>query len=202
MPVHNRDIAEIFNKVADLLEIEGANQYRVRAYRNAARTIGNLPRSAADMAGIGKDLAGKIAEIVETGELEQLNELQERTPADLGEMMGISGLGPKRVRALHQELGINSLDDLKEAAKQQKIREVSGFGAKTEDKILKGIEELAGAQKRFLLKEVEEIAHSLLEHLKKVKGTKDVVIAGSYRRRKETVGDQEGLQGDGGLCRL
>jgi len=199
MPVHNRDIAEIFNKVADLLEIEGANQYRVRAYRNAARTIGNLPRSAADMveegedlselSGIGKDLAGKIAEIVETGELEQLNELQERTPADLGEMMGISGLGPKRVRALHQELGINSLDDLKEAAKQQKIREVSGFGAKTEDKILKGIEELAGAQKRFLLKEVEEIAHSLLEHLKKVKGTKDVVIAGSYRRRKETVGD-------------
>jgi len=199
MPVHNRDIAEIFNKVADLLEIEGANQYRVRAYRNAARTIDNLPKSAADMveegedlselSGIGKDLAGKIAEIVETGELEQLNELQSRTPADLGEMMAISGLGPKRVQTLHKELGINSLDDLKEAARQQKIREVSGFGVKTEKNILKGIEQLSEKKERFLLKEVEEIAHSLLEYLKKVKGIKEVVIAGSYRRRKETVGD-------------
>jgi DNA polymerase (family X) len=199
MPIHNRDIAEIFNKVADLLEIEGANQYRVRAYRNAARTVDNLPQSAADMvandedlselSGIGKDLAGKIAEIVQTGELGQLKELQSRTPADLGEMMNIAGLGPKRVQALHKELGINSLEDLKEAAQQEKIREVAGFGQKTEEKILKSIEELAGKQERFLLKEVEEIANSLLEYLKNVKGIKDVVIAGSYRRRQETVGD-------------
>ena len=199
MPVHNRDIAEIFNKVADLLEIEGANQFRVRAYRNAARTISDLPQSAADLvekgedlsklSGIGKDLAGKIAEIVETGELAQLKELESRTPADLGRMMDIAGLGPKRVQALHAELGINSLDDLKEAAQQEKIREVSGFGVKTEKKILKGIKELVAEKKRFRLKEVEEIAHSLLKHLKKVKGIKEVVIAGSYRRRRETVGD-------------
>ena len=199
MPVHNRDIAEIFNKVADLLEIEGANQFRVRAYRNAARTIENLPQSAADLvekgedlsqlSGIGKDLAGKVAEIVRTGELEMLKELEARTPPDLGEMMAIAGLGPKRVQALHKELGINSLADLKEAAEQEKIREVSGFGAKTEQKILKGIKELTGKKKRFLLKEVEEIAQSLLKHLQKVKGIKDVVVAGSYRRRQETVGD-------------
>jgi len=199
MPVHNRDIAEIFNQMADLLEIEGANQFRVRAYRNAARTIDNLPQSAADMveegrdlselSGIGKDLAGKIAEIVETGELEQLEELKSRTPADLGEMMTIAGLGPKRVQTLHQELGINSLEDLKEAAEQEKIREVEGFGEKTEQKILKGIEELSGQKKRFLLKEVEEIVHSLIDYLEKVKGIKEVVIAGSYRRRQETVGD-------------
>jgi DNA polymerase (family 10) len=199
MPVHNRDIAEIFNQMADLLEIEGANQFRVRAYRNAARTIGNLPQSAADLvekgedlsvlSGIGKDLAGKIAEIVETGKLKQLQELQSRTPADLGEMMSIAGLGPKGVQALHKELGINSLEDLKEAAEQEKIRAVEGFGEKTEKKILKGLEELAGRKERFLLKNVEEIAHSLLEYLKKVKGIKDVVVAGSYRRRQETVGD-------------
>jgi len=199
MPVHNRDIAEIFNQVADLLEIEGANQFRVRAYRNAARTIDNLPQSAADMveegkdlselSGIGKDLAGKIAEIVETGSLEQLEELKSRTPADLGAMMDIAGLGPKRVQTLHKELGINSLEDLQEAAEQEKVRDVAGFGEKTEQKILKGIKELAGQKKRFLLKEVEEIVNSLLKYLKQVKGIKEVVIAGSYRRRQETVGD-------------
>jgi DNA polymerase (family X) len=199
MPVHNRDIAEIFNKMADLLEIEGANQYRVRAYRTAARTIGDLPQSAADMveqgkdlsklSGIGKDLAGKIAEIVDTGELEQLKELQSRTPADLGAMMDIPGLGPKRVQTLHENLGIDSLKDLKEAARQQKIRGVSGFGVKTEEKILKEIEQLSEKKARFRLREVEEIAHSLLAYLKKVEGIKDVVIAGSYRRRQETVGD-------------
>ncbi|MFP3868664.1 MAG: DNA polymerase/3'-5' exonuclease PolX [Desulfobacteraceae bacterium] len=199
MPVHNRDIAEIFNKVADLLEIEGANHFRVRAYRDAARTVNDWPQSAAEMvkndadlsqlSGIGQDLAGKITEIVETGELAQLKELQSRTPADLGEMMQIAGLGPKRVQALHEELGIKSLEDLKEAGEKKKIREVSGFGAKTEEKILKGIEQLSGQKGRFLLKEVEEIAHSLLAHLQQVKGIKKVVVAGSYRRRKETVGD-------------
>jgi DNA polymerase (family X) len=199
MPVHNRDIAEIFNKLADLLEIEGANQYRVWAYRTAARTIGELPQSAVDMvekgedlselSGIGKDLAGKIAEIVETGELGQLKELQSRTPADLGAMMDIPGLGPKRVQALHENLGINSLEDLKEAAQQQKIREVSGFGVKTEEKFLKEIKLLSEKKARFRLKEVQEIANSILEYLKKVKGIKDVVIAGSYRRRQESVGD-------------
>lgn len=199
MPVHNRDIAEIFNKVADLLEIEGANQFRVRAYRNAARTINDLPQSAADMvekgedlsklSGIGRDLAGKIAEIVETGELRQLKELESRLPADLGRMMDIAGLGPKRVQALHANLGINSLDDLKEAAQLEKIREVPGFGIKTEGKILQGLAGLVGKKKRFGLKEVEEIAQSLLKHLKKVQGIKEVVIAGSYRRRQETVGD-------------
>jgi DNA polymerase (family 10) len=199
MPVHNRDIAEIFNKVADLLEIEGANQFRVRAYRNAARTIGDLPQSAADLvekgedlsklSGIGQDLAGKIAEIVETGELGQLKELESRTPADLGRMMDIAGLGPKRVQTLHANLGINSLDDLRKAVQQEKIQQVPGFGVKTEKKILQGLAGLVGKKKRFGLKEVEEIAQSLLNHLQKVQGIKEVVIAGSYRRRQETVGD-------------
>jgi DNA polymerase (family X) len=199
MPVHNADVARIFAKMADLLEIAGANQYRVRAYRNAARTIGDLPRNVADMvakdedllalAGIGKDLAGKIVEIVATGRLAQLKELETRTPPDLGEMMAIPGLGPKRAQALHEQLNINTLDDLKEAARQEKIREISGFGVKTEKQILKGLKKLAGRQKRFLLKDVEKIADSLLDHLHKVKGIKEVVIAGSYRRRQETVGD-------------
>ena len=131
MPVYNSDVASIFSRVADLLEIEGANPYRVRAYRNAARTVAALPGSIADMVkagrdlteldGIGEDLAGKIQEIVETGDLALLKQIEQRLPAELAEMLDLPGLGPKRVRALYDELGIANLKELEEAAKQGKI---------------------------------------------------------------------------------
>jgi DNA polymerase (family X) len=199
MPVHNADIAEIFNKIADLLDIESANPYRIRAYRTAARTIAELPRSAADLVergedlsqlpGIGKDLAEKIKEIVETGTLAQLQELEKATPRELGELMDIGGLGPKRVHILHQKLGIKSLEDLREAVRQKKIRSLKGFGQKTEEKIAAEIDKLAGAAKRFLLITVEETVQDLVDRLKQVRGVKEVMAAGSYRRRRETVGD-------------
>jgi len=119
MPIHNSDVAEIFNKMADLLDIEGANQFRVRAYRNAARIVSGLPHSVSDMVkgehdlsklpGIGKNLAGKIKEIVERGTLEQLKELEARTSPELSKLMKVEGLGPKRVKALHEKLGITLL---------------------------------------------------------------------------------------------
>jgi len=199
MPIQNADIAEIFSRVANLLEIEGANQFRVRAYRNAARTVGSLPRNAADMLdaeedlsklpGIGKDLAGKIAEIVKTGSLDQLEELEERTPAELNELMNISGLGPKRVSALYHELGVTSRKELKAAAEEEKIRDVEGFGKKTEQSILEELSKKEEGEKRVPLMQAEQRAAPLIDYLKNSKGIKKITVAGSYRRCKETVGD-------------
>ena len=114
MPVYNSDVAEIFNQVADLLEIEGANPYRVRAYRDGARTISTMSRNVSDMVeedkdltelpGIGGDLAGKIKEIVRTGDLEQLEEIEQRTPPALATLLEIEGLGPKRGQKIYEEL--------------------------------------------------------------------------------------------------
>ena len=202
MPIHNAEIAEIFNEYADLLEIEGANQYRVRAYRTAARNISNLSHSAAEMVnknedlsrlpGLGKDLASKVADIVNTGKLSQLEELKKKLPAELIDITGLAGLGPKRTGKLYQKLGITSIEELEEAAKKQKVRGLPGFAAKTEQKILEEIGrkgEPEAGKKRYKLSVVEELAQPLLAYLKEVKGVKHVEVAGSYRRRKETVGD-------------
>lgn len=200
MPVHNADIAYIFNEVADLLEIEGDNKFRVRAYREAARAIEGQSRRVRDMlkkdedltriSGIGKDLAGKIEEIVETGKLTQLEELHDRLPSSLSEMMGLAGLGPKKVKVLYPELEISSLDELEEAARSGKVKELEGFGDKTQQSILEEIEaRTEGGPERFPLVRAEEFAGPLVEHLKKSKKVKEITVAGSYRRRKETVGD-------------
>jgi DNA polymerase (family 10) len=199
MPIQNRDVAEILNKVADLLDIEGVNHFRVRAYRNAARTVSSLPQSVSEMVkndedlsqmpGIGKDLAGKIKEIVDTGSLKQLEELEGRTSSELSKLMKIEGLGPKRVNALHKQLGITGLSELKEAASKGKIRDLEGFGEKTEQGIIQALKEPDIEKERLKLVEAEQNANSLVEYLTGGKGIKDIVVAGSYRRRKETVGD-------------
>lgn len=199
MPVHNADIADIFNRMADLLEIQGANPFRVRAYRNAARTVGELSRSAADMvregedlsrlAGIGKDLAGKIAEIAETGKLRALETLKGEMPEELGVLMRVAGLGPKRVLALYRELGVSGLKELEKAAKENRIRDLPGFGGKTEENILAEIARRKEAGERVKLLVADEVAESMVRHLKNTEGVKDIVVSGSYRRRKETVGD-------------
>ncbi|MFP3912893.1 MAG: DNA polymerase/3'-5' exonuclease PolX, partial [Desulfobacteraceae bacterium] len=199
MPVQNADVSEIFNKLADLLDIQGANPFRVRAYRNAARTVTSLPRNVSDMirenkdlselAGIGKDLAGKIREIVETGTLSQLEEVEKETPSELNQLMNVGGLGPKRVKALYQELGVRNLKELKAAAESQKIRNLEGFGEKTEQQILEELQQMDGSQVRIKLLEAEQRAEPLVDYLKKTKGLKKITVAGSFRRKKETVGD-------------
>jgi DNA polymerase (family 10) len=203
MPIHNSEIAEIFDRVANLLEIEGANPFRVRAYRNAARVVVNLSQSLADMvargqdltefSGIGKDLAGKIKEIVDTGSLELLRELESHIPPELTEMMKIAGLGPKRVHLLHEKLGVKTPKDLQVAARMGKIKELKGFGEKTEKQILESVGEITGDKRRFMLSTAEPVAQALVDHLKNVKGVKEVIVAGSFRRRRETVGDLDVL---------
>jgi DNA polymerase (family 10) len=202
MPVHNADIADLFNQVADLLEILGENPFRIRAYRNAARIIGGLPQSVAAMveqqkdltefAGIGKDLAGKIREIAETGLLSYLQELEERIPPQVARLMKIPGLGPKRVKLLFDHLHITSLEDLRKAAEEGKIKGLKGFGEKTEKTIL---DEIGREKKetRIKLNVAEEMANNIVTHLKKVAGVTEVIVAGSFRRRKETVADLDVL---------
>jgi len=198
MLVHNADVADIFNRFADLLEIDGANPFRVRAYRNAARTIASLGQNATDMVrkgkdltelpGIGKDLAQKIEEIVRTGSLSQLKELEAHIPGQLARLMKMPGLGPKRVRALHERLGISTLEELKMAAEKGKISQLRGFGDKIEQMVLEEIGQVKKGE-RIKLVVAEEIGNALVDHLKKVEGVKEVEVAGSYRRRKETVAD-------------
>ena len=199
MPVQNSDVSDIFNKVADLLEIEGANPFRVRAYRNAARAISSLPRSVSDMIeseenltelpGIGEDLAGKIKEVVQTGSLAQLEALESSTPSELSRLMKVPGLGPKRVKAIYENLGVVDLKSLKEAAEKGKVRELEGFGKKTEQTILEELEDVEDREERIKLMEAEQRASPLVAYLRKTKGIKEITVAGSYRRRKETVGD-------------
>jgi len=200
MPVHNSDIEEIFNRVADLLEIKGENPFRVRAYRNAARAVAGLSHSAADMVaadedltqlpGIGKDLAGKIEQIVETGELSLLADLRKEIPGELSDLMKIPGLGARRVAALHEQLGVTTLDELEQAAKNGRVRRLAGFGKKTEQHILDELGRRHGDQtQRIKLAVAEQIAEPFVDYLKRTKGIKEIVVAGSYRRRRETVAD-------------
>jgi DNA polymerase (family X) len=199
MAVHNSEIAAIFDEVAELLELEGANAFRVRAYRTAALTLGAMPKSLAEMLGrgedlselpgIGKDLAGKIAEIVHTERLSALEELHARTPPHIRELLRIPGLGPKRVRILRDDLGVKSVADLKAAAEKGLIREHAGFSEKSEKKILAEVRRHKAAEPRVKWAVAEEIANALVEHLATLEGIGNVEIAGSFRRKKETIGD-------------
>ncbi len=197
--MQNRQIADMFNELADLLEIEGENPFKVRAYRNAARTIEGLGESLTDMIergddltklpGIGEDLAEKIIEIVHTGKLTKLEEVRKQVPDSLRDLLSIEGLGAKRVKTLWQELHITDLETLKKAAEAHKIQELPGFGPKTEENILKGVHLLKQEGIRFLFAEAEAYAIDLKAFLQKAPGLLTVEVAGSFRRRKETVGD-------------
>jgi DNA polymerase (family 10) len=199
MAVHNATIAETLRSVADLLEIEGANPFRIRAYRRAALTIEDLPQSAAKMVaegktlvglpGIGKDLAGKICEIIQTGRLKALSEIEARTPSTLAALTTVPGLGPKRVHRLHEALGIKTFKDLERAAKAHKIQELRGFTAKTEETILAEIARSRQKEQRFKIATAEDFAQTLCAYLQADPRIGRVVVAGSYRRRKDTVGD-------------
>lgn len=199
MPVHNSEIAALFDHVADLLEIEGANSFRVRAYRNAAHTIRDQSRNVSDMIaddfdlsklpGIGKDLAGKMKEIVETGHLKLLDEIRKEIPETLADVMAIPGIGPKRAKALFEALNIRTLSDLKHAAEEGRIADVAGFGQKTEQHIRDELQKGDLQEHRIKISVADDFAEPLLAFIRTLKGVKDAVIAGSYRRRKETVGD-------------
>ncbi len=199
MPVHNADVAAVFEEIADLLEIEGSNPFRIRAYRNAARTLRDLPREVGamldegedltELPGIGEDLAGKIKEIVETGTATALEEHRKKVPKTLTELLRIPGIGPKRVKALYRDLGIRTLDQLQKAAQEGRVRSIQGFGEKTERYILDQLKTRTGEEKRFQLAVATQYAEALIAYLRESSGVKQVVAAGSYRRAKETIGD-------------
>ena len=199
MPIRNQEIARLFAELADFLEIDGANPFRVRAYRNAARCIGDLGgelheqvAAGADLTaieGIGKDLAEKLKELVETGRLPALEAVQQRIPPSVSELLKLPGLGPKRVKVLFEQSGIDSLEGLAEAAEAGKLRELPGLGEKTEANLLQAIRQRADAGRRFLRAAVAEEADAVLARLKAMAPEAGLTVAGSYRRGRETVGD-------------
>jgi len=199
MIISNIEIASIFNQLADLSEIKGENPFKVRAYRNAARTIENLGTDLRKMLEegvdisqiptIGEHIALKIAEIIKTGRLAKLEYLKHAFPPHLLDLLKVEGIGPKRAKVLYRELNIASLDALKKAAQKHQIRALKGFSEKLESKILKGTILAKKEGKRFMYSVAEPYAEVLEAYLKNFKGALQVIVAGSFRRRKETVGD-------------
>jgi len=197
--IRNNEIADIFDEIADLLELQQANPFRIRAYRTAARTLRGLQREAAesfgkgedltDLPGIGKDLAGKIHDVVDTGGTELLYRLRRELPAGLTALLRLPGLGPKRAKLLYDKLGISSVAALQKAAHAGKLAEISGLGPKTQAAILAATENLNAGPQRILRWRAKPVVDSLLAHLRKAPGVAQVSIAGSYRRARETVGD-------------
>jgi DNA polymerase (family 10) len=174
MPVQNAEIAAMFDQTADLLEIQGENQFRVRAYRRAARTIEGLPQSVrsllsaqtdlTELPGIGKDLAGKIADIVKTGRFALLEHLKKQLPGQFGDMTALPGLGPKRVKLLYDKLKVRKLDDLRRAIKRGRLQELPGFGPALEKKLAGALAKPVG-EKRFKLAVAEAEAEALVGFL-------------------------------------
>jgi len=197
--MENKQIAGFFARIADLLEIQGENPFRIRSYRNAARILADMPESLEEMvkggrdleeiSGIGSGISKKIVEIVETGKLRFLEEQMAKVPSGLPDLLRVEGLGPKKVKLFYDKLGIGSLDTLEEAAKAGKLRDLEGMGAKSEEKIVRAIENVRRGLGRFKLSVGLSYAQGLVDYLEGVKGVKRLEPSGSLRRRCETIGD-------------
>ena len=202
--MQNAEIARLLGDVADLLEISAANPFRVRAYRNAARTVADHPDPIAelvrrgdfdltDLPGIGAGIAKEITTLVQTGTLPQRQQLVATIPPGLLELLRIPGLGPKRVKLFHDKLKVNSVADLRQALEAGKVAKLGGFGPKLLEKIREGVAAggAGAAPGRMVLHEAEQYARALVEYLKADGGggIDAIEVAGSYRRRRETIGD-------------
>ena len=208
--MENLDVARTLEELADLLEIEGANPFRIRAYRNAVRTVEGLTRPLRAMVdageelttlpGIGKDIAGRIEELIATGRLEMLDKLDAELPRTLVELMRLDGVGPKKAKKLFDELDVRTVDDLETELQAGRVEKLQGFGKKSAEKILRAIGEHRTHVGRFLIDEVEELVAPVIEHVRGASGVQRLEVAGSLRRRKETIGDVDLLaqcEGDG-----
>ena len=199
--MQNAEIARLLTDVADLLEISAGNPFKVRAYRNAARTVADHPDPVAelvsggefdltDLPGIGGGIAKEITALVETGTLPQRQQLVATVPPGLLELLRIPGLGPKRVKLFHEQLKVNSARDLKDALEKGQLAKLPGIGPKLLDKIREGVSDSATtAQTRMVLHEAEQYARAIVEYLNAGGGIDEIDVAGSFRRRKETIGD-------------
>lgn len=199
MPVHNEDLAEAFDEMADLLALKAENPFRINAYRRAAQVVRALPEELQSkiaagfdpdtLPGIGPDLAEKIRAFVKTGELPGLASLRRSVPTGLRELMTIQSLGPKRVRALYDALGVCDLKTLRTALAEHRVRTVRGFGAKMEEQLAKAVEEIESRSRRLLRSVAAQYARALESYLRALPGVTKVDVAGSFRRGCETVGD-------------
>lgn len=199
MPVHNADIARVFEEIADLLDLEESNPFRIRAYRNAARTVAGLRFDIAahlaqgeelpKLPGIGADLAAKMREIAQTGTCALRERLRGHLPSGIADLLHIPGLGPKRVRALYRELEVHTPQQLQRAALDGRLRGLTGFGARTEENLLAATRAHLSKSRRFKLVIAAQYADALVKWLRAAPGAAAIVVAGSFRRMKETVGD-------------
>ncbi len=198
--MENIEIAAILTEMADLLEIQGeTNPFRIRAYRNAVYTVKESPDplrkiveeggDLTELPAIGKDMASHITELVTEGRLSILDEVARDVPRSLVQLTRLPGVGPKKVRKLWDELDITTLDELAEAARAGRIAELEGFGKKSEEKILEAIERHKKRSGRFRLSSADELVQPLIEHMLEDPRVERLEVAGSYRRRQETVGD-------------
>ena len=200
----NQELAKIFYKIADFLEMEEV-RFRSYAYRKVALVLETLEKDVAEIykegekkalekiPGVGKNIAEKIEEYLKTGKIKSYQDLKRKTPIKIEELTAVEGLGPKKVKVLYQKLGIRNLKDLEKAAKSHKIASLFGFDVKTEKNILEGINFLKKSKGRFLLGEILPAAREFYEKLKNLKEVEKINIAGSLRRMKETVGDVDFL---------
>lgn len=198
--MENTDIAQVFEEIADLLEVKGENPFRIRSYRNAAMVVEGYPESFRTLFekgeenlkgihGIGDSTREKIVEMITTGRCKFHDELLKEIPPGILDMLKISGVGPKKAALLYKELGISSVDELEAAASAGKLHGLPGLGEKSEQKILKAVEGYRAVSSRFPLPSARSWAEAYVEYLKKIPGIKDVVPAGSLRRWKDSIGD-------------
>ncbi len=196
--MENIDIARIFDDIADVLELKDENPFRIRSYRRAARVIHDMPEDAktlvaegriTEVRGIGKGLAEKIEDIIKTGTTEFYEEIKQDAFFHLTELLNIPGIGPKLAVKLNREIGVETVDDLEEAAVKGKLNSLEGMGEKIEEKILKGIEQYRRSTGRFTIADAITYAEAIMKTLKAIKGVSRIDIAGSLRRMRETIGD-------------
>jgi DNA polymerase (family 10) len=193
----NLEVARLFNRMADVLELQEENVFRIRAYRRAAQNLESLREDVQTLAredrldeipGVGADLAGKIAEYLRSGHVREIERATKKIPAGVVALMNVPGIGPKMAMRLHDE-GITDVDRLEKAARAGRLRGLPGIQARTEQSILRGITLVRGGQARMPLGRALPIGRALVEALRHVRGVKEIALAGSIRRGRETVGD-------------
>ncbi|MDA0840786.1 MAG: DNA polymerase/3'-5' exonuclease PolX [Planctomycetota bacterium] len=197
--MENSQIAKTLSDLAYLLEIKGESAFRIRSYHSGVRAISDLTTSLELMVqrgedlmaikGIGKSIAGKIVEIIETKTCKTLEEVKKEVPETLLDMLDLEGMGPKKVKLIYEKLGIDSIEKLEVAAKAGKLRDLPGMGAKTEERLLASIEHFRSGVGRFRLDAGATIGEAIVEYMQRLEGIENLELAGSLRRRRETIGD-------------
>lgn len=198
--MRNEELINILREISEYLEMKDV-AFKPRAYEKAAEGVDSLGDSVVSIyekggikaiegiPGVGKSIAEKIEEFIKMGYVKEHKELKKEIPVELSELRKVEGLGPKTIKTLYDKLKVKNLKDLEKAVNQNKIRELEGFGEKSEENLKKGLEFINKSGKRFILAYVEPLIEDIASRLRRVKGAEIVIIAGSYRRRKETIGD-------------